>query len=59
MRLVDPKPVQDRSNREGMARKRIGAWILRVIRRAMPGKIDSDQPEALAERPIELAREDA
>src|ERR1700722_1082783 len=42
-----------------MARKRIGARILRVVRGAMARKIDRDQPEALAERPIELTREDA
>src|SRR5580704_16398355 len=41
-----------------MARKRIGARILRVVRGAMARKIDRDQPEALAERPIELTRED-
>ena len=59
MRLVDPERVEDRPNRAGMARKRIGARILRIIRRAMAGKIDGDQPEALAKRPIELPREDA
>src|ERR1700693_4258758 len=41
-----------------MARKRIGARILRVVRGAMARKIDRDQPEALAERSIELTRED-
>ena len=59
LRLVDPERVQDRANRAGMARKRIGARILRVIRGAMARKIDRDQPEALAKRPVELPREDA
>ena len=59
VRLFDPQRVQDRANRAGMARKRIGARILRVVGGAMTGKIDRDQPEALAKRPIELAREDA
>src|ERR1700735_3682361 len=41
-----------------MARKRIGARILRVVRGAMAPKIDRDPPEAVAQGPIELTRED-
>jgi hypothetical protein len=37
-----------------MARKGIGGGILRVVRLTVAGKIDGDQPEAFAERPIEL-----
>ncbi len=59
VRLVDPERVQDRANRAGMAGKRIGARILRVVRRAVTRKIDRDQPEALAKRPIELPRKGA
>ena len=58
VRLIDPERVYCRPNREGVARKRIGARILRVVRRTMAGKIDRDQPETLAERPLELTRED-
>jgi hypothetical protein len=57
--LVDRQRVQNGANRAGMARERIGARIFCVVRRAMAGKIDRDQPEALAERPFELTREDA
>ena len=59
MRLVDPESVQDHANRPSVARKRIGARILCVVRRAVAGKIDGDQPEAFAERTVELTREHA
>jgi hypothetical protein len=48
-RLMKAESVDDRPNRAGVARKRVGARILRVVRLAMAGKIDCDQPEAFAE----------
>ena len=42
--------VDDRPNRAGVARKRIGAQILRVVRLAMAGKIDRDQVLSYAQR---------
>ena len=58
-RLMKAESVDDRPNRAGVARKRVGARILRVVRLAMAGKIDCDQPEAFAEPAIKLPGKDA
>ena len=59
VRFVDPEPVQGRPHRAGVAGKRIGARVLRIVRLAMAREVDRDQPKALAERPVELPRKDA
>jgi hypothetical protein len=55
-RVLEPERVHGRADGPRMARKRIGARVPRIVRGAVPGKVDRNQPEALAERPAELPR---
>jgi hypothetical protein len=47
-RLMKVERFDDRSNRAGMPRKRIGAGVVRVIGFAVARKIDGDQPDPSA-----------
>ena len=57
--LAEPERIHDRADGVGIARKRIGARILRVVRLAVAGQIDGEQPTPPPQPPQELPRENA
>ena len=53
-RVAKLKRVHDRPDGAGVAGQRIGAPVSCVVRGAISGQVDRNEPEALAERPVEL-----
>ena len=55
----EPERIDHRPQRAGVARKQIGGGVSGVGGFAVAHEIDGDEPERLAQRPLELALEDA